>query len=225
VVAQPDYSDCEGGQGELYSSAVVMRGSRISDSGLPGTAAANGVKHPRSASLGSAPLPLPGGEETPAANLAPFLSPVERGRGGLQSKPEWGSSSTDASAVTPPDGRAILPLGLLRGARFAFNSADSMSGFLAPGRDLEALGESLAIFSERIETADTGPRFSGSRGRSGRGGDRLPLVEHFQALRAGSVGPDSGRRLTARRKGLPFVTAAATLPEVAHMLADILAVR
>ena len=40
----------------------------------------------------------------------------------------------------------------IRGKRFAYNSLDSMSGIIAPTRDLEALGESLDIFSERIET-------------------------------------------------------------------------
>ena len=224
VVGQPDYSDCEGGQGELYSSAVVMLGSRISDSGLPGTAAANGVKHPRSASLRSAPLPLPGGEETPAANLAPFLSPVERGRGGLQSKPEWGSSSTDASAVTPPDGRAVLPLGLLRGARFAFNSADSMSGFLAPGRDLEALGESLAIFSERIETG--GHRASLRAVAAGKADVAAIDCRSWSLFRR--FEPEASARLqvvgwTARRKGLPFVTARSTPPETVAALREALA--
>jgi hypothetical protein len=42
------------------------------------------AKHPRSVTLRVPPLPLPGGEETPAARSTPFLSPVERGRGGRE---------------------------------------------------------------------------------------------------------------------------------------------
>lgn len=82
VIGQPDYSACEGGQGELYSSAIVMR------------------------------------------------------RG----------------AKAPKDGKPSIPLDLLAAKRLAFNSHDSMSGVIALTRDLEAMGESIGIFSERIET-------------------------------------------------------------------------
>jgi ABC-type phosphate/phosphonate transport system substrate-binding protein len=53
----------------------------------------------------------------------------------------------------PLDGRVVLPLDLIRGKRFAYNSTDSMSGIIALTRDLEAAGQTLSIFSERIETA------------------------------------------------------------------------
>ena len=82
VIGQPDYSGCEGGEGALYSSAVVMRGQE-------------GVR-------------------------------------------------------TPADGRPLIPVDLLRGKRFAFNSTDSMSGFLALTEDLEDMGEGLSLFSGRI---------------------------------------------------------------------------
>ena len=86
VVGQPSYNGFEGGQGQLYSSAILMRGSEA----------------------------------------------------GVTSR--------------PADGAPIIPLDLIRGKRFAYNSLDSMSGIIAPTRDLEAMGESLDIFSERIET-------------------------------------------------------------------------
>ena len=73
VVGQPSYDGIEGGQGELYSSAILMR--REFDN-------------------------------------------VDR--------------------MPPPDGRAILPLDLIRNKRFAYNSLDSMSGIIALTRDLEA---------------------------------------------------------------------------------------
>src|SRR5262249_35872653 len=86
VIGQPSYDGLEGGQGELYSSAILMRRGAV---------------------------------------------PVD----------------------APADGRAVLPLDLIRGKRFAYNSTDSMSGIIALTRDLQAAGQSLSIFSERIETA------------------------------------------------------------------------
>ena len=89
VVGQPDYSGYDGGKGELYASAILVRRDEV------------------------------------GTNLTP-------GAGG--------------------DGPGGLPLGAMRGARLAYNSDDSMSGLIALRRDLEAVGESLAIFSDRIET-------------------------------------------------------------------------
>lgn len=86
VIGQPDYSAFEGGAGELYSAAIVMRRGYRPQPERKGTAAA-------------------------------------------------------------------IPLDLVRGKRFAFNSEDSMSGILAITRDLSAIGESFeTVFAERIET-------------------------------------------------------------------------
>jgi len=87
VLWQPSYDGYEGGEGTLYSSAVVMR------------------------------------------------------------KREAG-----AAAGKPTGPAEALPLQLLTGPRFAFNSLDSMSGYLALARDLEAAGVGLEIFSGMIET-------------------------------------------------------------------------
>ena len=157
VVGQPDYSDCEGGQGELYSSAVVMR--------------------------------------RPQTRVQP-----------------------------PPDGRAVLQLGLLRGKRFAFNSTDSLSGFLAPGRDLEALGESLAVFSECIETG--GHRASLRAVAEGRAD--VAAIDCRSWSLFNRLEPDVSARLqvagwTARRRGLPFITARATPPRIVAALRAALA--
>ncbi len=86
VVGQEDYSAFEGGQGPLYSSAIVMRA------------------------------------DAPGARTA------------------------------VADGTANLPLVLMRGRRFAFNSSDSLSGILALERDLQHIGQSLDLFSDRILT-------------------------------------------------------------------------
>ncbi len=157
MVGQPDYSDCEGGQGELYSSALVMRG--------PGQAV-----------------------EAPAA------------------------------------GDAVLPLALLRGGRLAFNGADSMSGMLALGRDLEALGESLAIFSERIETG--GHR--ASLGVVAAGEAEVAAIDCRSWSLFKRLEPNVAARLhvvgwTARRKGLPFITARTTPPQTVAALREALA--
>lgn len=56
----------------------------------------------------------------------------------------------DENLPAPDDGAAAIPLERLRGRRFAFNSSDSMSGLIGLTRDLEAMGENLGMFSERI---------------------------------------------------------------------------
>lgn len=48
---------------------------------------------------------------------------------------------------------AAIPLDLIRGRRFAFNSDDSMSGILAITRDLDAMGEPLDhVFADLVES-------------------------------------------------------------------------
>lgn len=150
VVGQPDYSAFEGGDGERYSSAIVMR---------------KGV----STRVGS-----------------------------------------------PVDGRAALPLDLMRGARFAYNSLDSMSGIIALTRDLGAAGEGLGIFSERIETG--GHRNSIRAVAEGEADIcaidcrswHLAQLYEPAAAKVDIVG------WTARRKGLPYITGR---PELARRMA------
>jgi ABC-type phosphate/phosphonate transport system substrate-binding protein len=61
----------------------------------------------------------------------------------LMRRGERGDSSLDTMADI---------LQFIRGKRFAFNSPDSMSGFLALERDFLQINESLDIFAERVET-------------------------------------------------------------------------
>lgn len=141
VVGQPDYSAFEGGEGEFYSSAIVMR-----------------------------------------SDLA-----------------------REEDRKAPADGRAIIPAERLRGARFAYNSADSMSGMLTVARDLEEMGESLDVFSQRIETG--GHRASIVAVAQGRADVAAvdcrswAMARRFEpaARKVGVVG------WTARRTGLPFI--------------------
>jgi ABC-type phosphate/phosphonate transport system substrate-binding protein len=144
VIAQPSYDAFEGGQGELYSSALVMAG--------------NG--------------------EPPVAS--------------------------------PRDGKALIPIDLLRGRRFIFNSPDSMSGLIGLTRDLEAMGESLDIFASRNESG--GHRSSIIAIAEGRADiaaidcESWALAQRFEPAAKGVrvVG------WTARRKGLPYITARTT---------------
>ncbi|APH72605.1 phosphate/phosphite/phosphonate ABC transporter substrate-binding protein [Aquibium oceanicum] len=139
VVAQPDYTAFDGGQGELYSSAVLMRGG-------------------------------------------------------------------EAAGREPPDnGEAVLSLEAMRGARLAYNSQDSMSGLIALTRDLDAVGQSLALFGERVETGSH--RASAVAVAEGRADvcavdcRSWHLIGRFEPKAADLVVAG----WTARRKGLPYV--------------------
>lgn len=138
----------------------------------------------------------------------PSYDGIEGGRGELYSSAivmHRGSMGTDASA--PAGGGAAVPLDLIRGKRFAFNSHDSMSGYLGVSRDLAALGEGLEIFSERIESG--GHRSSIVAIAEGRADvatidcRSLELARRFEpaAREIAVVG------WTAKRRGLPFITA------------------
>ncbi|RAZ89235.1 phosphate ABC transporter substrate-binding protein [Mesorhizobium hawassense] len=144
VIAQPNYDAFEGGQGELYSSALVM----AADGGPP--------------------------------------------------------------IASPRDGKAVIPIDLLRGRRFTFNNPDSMSGLIGLTRDLEAMGESLDIFASRSESG--GHRSSIVAVAEGRADiaaidcQSWALAQRFEPAARGVkiVG------WTARRKGLPYITARIT---------------
>lgn len=155
VLGQPDYSDVEGGEGPLYSSAIVMRRS-----------------------------------DAPAG----------------------------AECGAPKDGGAMLPLASLRGARFAFNGPDSMSGYLGLKRDLENGGHGLALFSSIVET---GSHRASIRAVADAVADIAAIDARSWHL-ARQYEP-SARHLavvgwTSRRKGLPFIAA----PHLAHLIAPLL---
>ncbi len=157
VVGQPSYDGIEGGQGEFYSSAILMR----------------------------------------------------RGAG----------EATAASS----DGRAILPLDLLRNVRFACNGMDSMSGVIGLTRDLEAVGESLVIFSERIETgAHRASIVAVAEGRADVCAIdcRTWQMAQRHEPRAADLQVVGW---TARRKGLPFITSRHTPADTVERLRAALA--
>ncbi|NGO50168.1 phosphate/phosphite/phosphonate ABC transporter substrate-binding protein [Allomesorhizobium camelthorni] len=151
VIGQPSYDGFEGGQGELYSSAILMRRGE-------------GHKH----------------------------------------------------ASAPAEGCANIPLDLLRSRRLAFNSPDSMSGIIALSRDLEAMGATTNLFSERVETG--GHRDSIVAVTEGRADVcAIDCRTWAMALRFERAAKDV--RVvgwTKKRKGLPYITAA-------HVSGDLLA--
>ena len=148
LLLQPDYSAYAGGQGEFYSSAIVMRDG--------GQGAAPGVAH--------------------------------------------------------------LPLDRLRGARFAFNSRDSRSGYLSLRHDLEVLGESLGIFPETFETG--GHRASIRAVAEGRADVAVIDCRSWHlALRHEPAAPKlTVVGWTAMRLGLPFIISRHTPRPVADMV-------
>ncbi|MBB6464779.1 phosphate/phosphite/phosphonate ABC transporter substrate-binding protein [Aminobacter carboxidus] len=142
VIGQPSYDGVEGGRGELYSSAIVVR------------------------------------------------------RGAV----------TADHAHAPEGELPLIPLDLIRDKRFAFNSHDSMSGFIGISRDLAGLGEGLRIFSDRIESG--GHRASILAIAEGRADvatidcQSWALAQRFEPAARDVVVIG----WTAKRKGLPFIT-------------------
>jgi ABC-type phosphate/phosphonate transport system substrate-binding protein len=116
------------------------------------------------------------------------------------------------AAAAPSEGRALLPIEMLRGGKLAFNGRDSMSGYLALGRDLETAGEGMAIFSDAIETG--GHRASIRAVAEGLADvcaidcRSWAMAKRFEP--AADVLVPVG--WTARRKGLPYI-ASASLPK------------
>ena len=113
VVGQTNYDGVEGGMGEEYSRAIVMRRK------------------------GNADL---------LVRAAPTPNPSPQGGGRLAG---LGSSLPLTGRVR--GGGASLQL-LLTGQRLAYSSPDSISGYLALQRDLEAQGSGLHIFASLIPT-------------------------------------------------------------------------
>lgn len=140
----------------------------------------------------------------------PNYDAFEGGQGGFYSSALVMRADGAAPVRAPADGRAIIPLDPMRGRRFAFNGSDSMSGIIALTRDLEARGESLDIFASLSESG--GHRASIVAVAEGQADfaaidcESWALAQRFEPAAKGVkvVG------WTARRKGLPFITARTT---------------
>ena len=82
----------------------------------------------------------------------PSYDAYEGGQGELYSSAAGDADRRGAGSSIACGRQALLPLDLIRGKRFTFNSLDSMSGIIGLTRDLQAVGESLDIFSSRSES-------------------------------------------------------------------------
>jgi ABC-type phosphate/phosphonate transport system substrate-binding protein len=85
----------------------------------------------------------------------PDYSDIDGGAGPLYSSAivmRRKDAPADTQQRPPEDGLAMIPLEFLRGGRLAYNSLDSMSGYLALKRDLEHARAGLSLFSDLVET-------------------------------------------------------------------------
>ncbi len=183
VVGQEDYSGIEGGEGEEYSSAVVIRRREAPLSVLSDISPAAG--------------------EIDVSPLSRLLAPLQEvGKAGpLAFSPLAGEMSDRTE-------RGASLQTLLSGLRLAYNVPDSMSGYLALQRDLETQASGLHIFRETIQTG--GHRASiravaeGHADVAAIDSKTWDLAQRFEpaARELAVVG------WTTKRRGLPFVTAA-----------------
>ncbi|MCR4266248.1 phosphate/phosphite/phosphonate ABC transporter substrate-binding protein [Nitratireductor sp. ZSWI3] len=124
----------------------------------------------------------------------------------------------------PQDGAARLPLGRLRGVRFAYNDMNSMSGLFGISRDLNAAGESLAIFAARLATgAHRASIVAVAEGRAD-----VCAVDCRSWVLAREHEPAASALCvvgwTARRPGLPYITSRSTDPATLEALRAVLGV-
>lgn len=151
----------------------------------------------------------------------PSYDGIEGGQGGNYSSAVVvrREDAPDCAADVASATGASLPLALMRGRRFVYNNPDSMSGLMGLKRDLEAIGESLAIFSERNETG--GHRLSVKAVAEGRADIAVidcrswQLAQRYEPVAAGQLRVVGW---TAKRTGLPYITAKSTPPEVVARL-------
>lgn len=152
----------------------------------------------------------------------PSYDGIAGGQGEFYSSPILARRGAASTVAPPADGRAILPLELMRGARFAYNGDDSMSGIIALTRDLQAAQESLSIFSERIESgAHRASVVAVAEGRAD-----ICAVDclswHLATLHEPAAQDVEVVGWTARRKGLPYITSRQTPPETVDLLKNAL---
>jgi ABC-type phosphate/phosphonate transport system substrate-binding protein len=104
------------------------------------------------------------------------------------------------------DGKPQLPLNVMMGKRLAFNSCDSMSGYLSLKRDLETAGETLDLYISHLQTG--GHRNSIAAVAAGRADVAAIDCKSWALARrydqAASALVVVG--WTGRRKGLPFIS-------------------
>jgi ABC-type phosphate/phosphonate transport system substrate-binding protein len=153
----------------------------------------------------------------------PSYDAYQGGRGELYSSPLVMRIGAGPQVLPPATGSAAIPLDLIRGKRFTYNSLDSMSGIIALTRDLEALGEGLDIFSSRSESG--GHR--GSIVAVAEGTADIAAIDCESWALARRFEPAAQEVVvvgwTARRKGLPFITSSSTTAETVRAMREAIA--
>ena len=134
-------------------------------------------------------------------------SGIEGGAGKLYSSALVMRRGEGAAAAAPKDGKASLPLDLLRNKRLAFNSHNSMSGYLALQRDLASQHETLDIFASLVETgahrASIAAVAAGKADAAAIDCKSWALAQRYDEAASALVVVG----WTGRRKGLPFISA------------------
>jgi ABC-type phosphate/phosphonate transport system substrate-binding protein len=142
----------------------------------------------------------------------PSYDGIEGGAGEFYSSAIVVRRTDDAPDIAAPVGNAaVVPLERLRGLRFAYNNPDSMSGMMGITRDLEALGEGLTMFSEVLLTG--GHRKSVRAVADGIADVAVVDCRSWQLAKQYETAAADALQVigwTAKRKGLPFITAKAT---------------
>jgi ABC-type phosphate/phosphonate transport system substrate-binding protein len=152
----------------------------------------------------------------------PDYSAFEGGSGEHYSSAVIMRRGADPAVTAPADGRAVLPLDRMRGSRLIYNGLDSMSGLLALERDLAAQGGTLALFASRA--ASGGHRASLVAVAEGRADvAAIDCRSWHQARRFEPAAKElTVAGWTARRKGLPYITALATPADTIAVMRDAL---
>ncbi len=131
---------------------------------------------------------------------------IAGGAGELYSSAIIARAGEGGEDVGPSEsGEARLPLEFFSTKRLAFNEHRSMSGYLSLKRDLEAAGDSLAMFAELVETG----AHRSSVIAVARGDADVAAIDCKSWMLAQKHEPAAAELhvigWTARRKGLPFI--------------------
>lgn len=163
------------------------------------------------------PMRMTGLERLVAVVAQPSYDGIEGGEGTSYSSAlvMRAAEASQASVPAPDGGHAIMPLALLRGTRLAFNDPHSMSGLLGLESDLAAAGETLSLFSSRVESG--GHRLSIRMVADGRADVAAIdcLSWHLARLHEPAAAGLVVVGWTKRREGLPFIASR-------HMPAEVL---
>lgn len=133
---------------------------------------------------------------------------IEGGKGEFYSSAIIARKGDGKEDIAPAlAGEALLPLDFFRQKILAFNDPISLSGYLSLKRDIEALGESLDMFADHLETG--AHRASVKAVATGQADIAAIDCKSWMFAQRYDSAAKNLRVIgwTARRKGLPFIRA------------------